>query len=204
MAHAFPKLGIKNVEDGLAAVGRGELSSGEVLRALGVEPDAAAKRKPRHMAPEVGSNAISVRGIGGMLPIRISPVTGAVPGERIVGIMTPGEGVTVYPIFSKALSAFEDEPDRWIDLAWDTSDESKRYPARIKAVIHNEVGALAQLAQAIGENGGNIENLQMTNRAQDFFDIDLTVEVHDLRHLNGILQTLRSRPLVSSVHRVTG
>ena len=44
----------------------------------------------------------------------------------------------------------------------------------------------------------------MTNRAQDFFDIDLTVEVHDLRHLNGILQTLRSRPLVSSVHRVTG
>ena len=204
MAHAFPKLGIKNVEDGLAAVGRGELSSGEVLRALGVEPDAAAKRKPRHMAAEVGSNAISVRGIGGVLPIRISPVTGAVPGERIVGIMTPGEGVTVYPIFSKALSAFEDEPDRWIDLAWDTSDESKRYPARIKAVIHNEVGALAQLAQAIGENGGNIENLQMSNRAQDFFDIDITVEVHDLRHLNGILQTLRSRPLVSSVHRVTG
>jgi len=87
---------------------------------------------------------------------------------------------------------------------WDTSDESNRYPARIKVVIHNEVGALAQLAQAIGENGGNIENLQMTNRAQDFFDIDLTVEVHDLRHLNGILQTLRSRPLVSSVHRVTG
>ena len=71
-------------------------------------------------------------------------------------------------------------------------------------MIHNEVGALAQLAQAIGENGGNIENLQMTNRAQDFFDIDLTVEVHDLRHLNGILQTLRSRPLVSSVYRVTG
>jgi len=127
-----------------------------------------------------------------------------VPGERIVGIMTPGEGVTVYPIFSKALSTFEDEPDRWIDLAWDTSDETRRYPARIKAVIHNEVGALAQLAQAIGENGGNIENLQMTNRAQDFFDIDLVVEVHDLRHLNSILQTLRSRPLISSVHRVTG
>jgi guanosine-3',5'-bis(diphosphate) 3'-pyrophosphohydrolase len=205
MAQAFPKLGIRNVEDGLAAVGRGELSSGEVLRALGVEPDLAAKRKPpRRLPTDIGTNAITVRGIDGMLPIRISQVTGAVPGERIVGIMTPGEGVTVYPIFSKALSAFEDEPDRWIDLAWDTSDESRRYPARIKAVIHNEVGALAQLAQAIGENGGNIENLQMTNRAQDFFDIDIVVEVHDLRHLNSILQTLRSRPLVSSVHRVTG
>ena len=45
---------------------------------------------------------------------------------------------------------------------------------------------------------------KLRNHFQDFFDIDLTVEVHDLRHLNGILQTLRSRPLVSSVHRVTG
>ncbi len=104
MAQAFPKLGIRNVEDGLAAVGRGELSSAEVLRALGVEPDVAAKRRPpRRLPTEIGTNAITVRGLDGMLPIQISQVTGAVPGERIVGIMTPGEGVTVYPIFSKAL-----------------------------------------------------------------------------------------------------
>ena len=97
MAQAFPKLGIRNIEDGLAAVGRGELSSAEVLRALGVEPDVVAKRRPpRRLPAEIGTSAITVRGLDGMLPIQISQVTGAVPGERIVGIMSAGEGVTVY------------------------------------------------------------------------------------------------------------
>ena len=115
-----------------------------------------------------------------------------------------GEGVTVYPIFSKALSSFEDEPDRWIDLAWDTSDETRRYPARIKAVIHNEVGGACPACPGNRREWRQYRESQMTNRAQDFFDIDLVIEVHDLRHLNSILQTLRSRPLISSVHRVTG
>ena len=41
------------------------------------------------------------------------------PGD--VGILTPGEGITVYPIFARALQAFDDQPDRWVDLTWDTN-----------------------------------------------------------------------------------
>ena len=71
-------------------------------------------------------------------------------------------------------------------------------------MIHNEVGALAQLTQTISDNGGNIENLQMVTRASDFYDIDLTVEVEDIRHLNRIMSELAKRPLVSRVARATG
>ena len=45
------------------------------------------------------------------------------PGDRIVGILTPGEGITIYPIQSPALKAFDDEPERWLDVRWDVEDE---------------------------------------------------------------------------------
>ena len=73
---------------------------------------------------------------------KFSLATGAVPGERIVGIRTPGEGIVIYPIFAKALEEFDSEPERWIDLTWDATGEDQRFPARIKVTIHNEVGAL--------------------------------------------------------------
>jgi (p)ppGpp synthase/HD superfamily hydrolase len=167
-----------------------------------------AKQAPgdgaKRAAPKRGERAIGVRGLNRDLPIRFAPETGAVPGERIVGILTPGEGITIYPIFARSLQNFDDEPDRWIDLTWDTLDDGQLYPARIKVIIHNEVGALAQVTGVIGENGGNIDNLQMVTRAQDFYDLEIVLEVHDVKHLNRIMQDLRLKPLVSSVIRMTG
>ena len=166
---------------------------------------------PRHVAARIAErlcatvrSTIAVRGVSQDLPIAISPDTGAVPGERIVGILTPGKGITVYPIFARALQEFEDEPDRWVDLTWDEREADERYPARLKILVHNEVGALAQVAQAIGENDGNIENLQMVTRAADFYDLDVSLEVLDVRHLNEIVKALSNQPLVNSVTRANG
>ncbi|MDP4823025.1 MAG: DUF5913 domain-containing protein, partial [Aestuariivirgaceae bacterium] len=193
-----------------------ELSGADVVKALGLDgaqTDPAAKPKPRRksakrpMAPDEpvnGVRAIAVRGVNRDLPIRIAESTGAVPGDRIVGILTPGKGITVYPIFSRGLQAFDDQPDCWIDLAWDTTDEALRYPARLLVKIHNEVGALAQVTQTIGEHGGNIDNLTMNTHARDFFDLDIVVEVQDLKHLNHIMNSLKLKPLVSSINRATG
>ena len=44
------------------------------------------------------------------------------PGDRIVGILTPGEGITIYPIQSPALKEFEDQPERWLDVRWDVEE----------------------------------------------------------------------------------
>ena len=55
--------------------------------------------------------------------MRFAPNGGAVPGDRIVGILTPGEGITIYPIQSPALKDFEDAPERWLDLRWDMDDD---------------------------------------------------------------------------------
>ena len=124
-----------------------------------------------------------MRGVDKNLPLKIDPATGAVPGERIVGIFSPGEGITIYPIFARKLQEYEDQPDRWIDLAWGTDVSEKTYPARIQVVIHNEVGALAQVTQIIGDMHANIENLTMVSRQRDFYDLDIVVEVNGIKHL---------------------
>ena len=211
LANAVPRLGHKNVDDALAAVGRGELSALDVLKALGLAVDEkevrASRRKisAQKRAPE-GRLSLPVRGAAAGVALKIHPATGAVPGERIVGILTPGEGIMIYPIFAQALEQFDQLPERWVDLAWGVVEEGMRFPARINVTLINEVGALAQVTQVIGEHGGNIDELQMHARhgVRDFFELAILLEVFDNRHLNDIMNGLKSRPLVSEVNRVAG
>ena len=90
--------------------------------------------------------------------------------------------------------------------AWDSAAADQKFPARINIVLLNEIGALAQVTQVIGDQGGNIDELQMMARqgVRDFFDLDILLEVHDARHLNDIITGLRTRNAVSSVTRATG
>ena len=211
VAAAVPRLGHKNMDDAMSAIGRGDLSGYDMLKAMGLTVEESQMRESRRKAgtkkaDSAEANSIPVRGLSGNTAFKISRETGAVPGERIVGISMPGEGVTIFPIFAKALEQYDSAPERWIDLAWDTLASQQKFPARIKVVLLNEVGALAQVTQVIGEQGGNIDELQMMARqgVRDFFDLDILLEVHDARHLNDIITGLRTRSAVSAVTRATG
>ena len=211
MAAAVPRLGHKNVDDALAAVGRGELSALDVLKAMGLTVDEKEVRESRRKVLAKKADAstkfsLPVRGAPSNMGLKIHMATGAVPGERIVGISTTGEGITIYPIFAKALEKFDQEPERWIDLAWGVAEDGQRFPARIHTTIINEVGSLAQVTQVIGEHGGNIDELQLNAREglRDFFDLTVLLEVFDNKHLNDIMKGLKSSAMVSSVARVTG
>jgi guanosine-3',5'-bis(diphosphate) 3'-pyrophosphohydrolase len=209
---ALPRLARASLEDVLAAVGRGEMFSGDVVRA--VYPDykggdgMVRSDKPngggKDGSGEGASSGIPIRGLNADMPIRFAPEGGAVPGDRIVGILTPGEGVTIYPIQSASLAAFDNEPDRWIDVRWDFESGPQRFPARIKLQSINEPGSLAQIAQVIADHDGNIDNVNMRRRTQDFTDVTIDLTVWDLKHLNAIIAELRAKRVVSRVDRVTG
>jgi len=65
-----------------------------------------------------------------------------VPGTGSVAIVSPGEGITIYPIQSPALKDFEEEPERWLDVRWDVDDSTpQRFPARIRIDNVNEPAA---------------------------------------------------------------
>jgi (p)ppGpp synthase/HD superfamily hydrolase len=221
---ALPRLARASVEDVVSAVGRGELKASDVARAM--YPDykeeraAAMAVKPKSESgwfglkkltsvkfrvPDAQGPAIPIRGIQSDLPVSFAPEGGAVPGDRIVGIVTPGEGITIYPIQSPLLSEFEDHPERWLDVRWDEDENvPRRFPARIAIQSVNEPGSLAQIAQVIAEHDGNIDNIRMTRRAPDFTDVLIDLEVYDLKHLTAILAQLRAKPMVAKAERVNG
>ncbi len=150
-------------------------------------------------------NGIPIRGVDTSLPVKFAPGSGAVPGDRIVGILTPGEGITIYQIFSEALQEFEDEPERWIDVTWDIDEDSTElFPTTIEVTAVNAPGSLAQIANVISEHDANIDRLEMINRAADFTDMRIDIEVLDLAHLEEILRKLRRKTVVNSVRRVMG
>jgi GTP diphosphokinase / guanosine-3',5'-bis(diphosphate) 3'-diphosphatase len=223
---ALPRLARQSVEDVLSAVGRGEMFSGDVVKAIypdyqedkkqgakaaptaatgwfGLKRGRAVKFKVPTAANQSGP--IPIRGFGGDLPVRFAPNGGAVPGDRIVGILSPGEGITIYPIQSPALAAFENELDRWLDVRWDVDGrEPQRFPARIALQSINEPGTLAQIAQVIAEHDGNIDNVAMARRTPDFTDMTVDLSVWDLKHLNNIISELKAKRVVNKVERVTG
>jgi GTP diphosphokinase / guanosine-3',5'-bis(diphosphate) 3'-diphosphatase len=213
---ALPRLARVSADDVLAAVGRGEMFSGDVVRAVypdhKVDRRSAADGDGAEAHPKAsgangadGHRSIPVRGLNGDIAVRFAPHGGAVPGDRIVGIMTPGEGVTIYPIQSPALADFDNEPDRWLDVRWDVeAGHSQRFPARIALQSINEPGSLAQIAQVIADHDGNIDNVSMKRRTQDFTDVTIDLTVYDLKHLNAIISELRTKRVVSRVERVTG
>ncbi len=223
---ALSRLARGSVEDVMAAVGRSELKASDVARAM--YPDYKEERaasmavKPKAESgwfglkkltsvkfkvpgQSVAGPAIPIRGINGDLPVRFAPDGGAVPGDRIVGILTPGEGITIYPIQSASLAEFEDKPESWLDVRWDDDENTpQRFPARIEIQSANEPGSLATIAQVIAEHDGNIDNIRMTRRARDFTDVQIDLEVYDLKHLTAILAQLRAKPMVAKAERVNG
>jgi len=214
---ALPRLARTSIEDVMAAVGRGEIKASHVARAMypdykeervaryGVKKSLAAKLKEKVLEPSRSPVAIPIGGDNSALPVKFAPNGGAVPGDRIVGIVTPGEGITIYPIQSPALKDFEEEPERWLDVRWDIEDSApQRFPARIKVENVNEPGALAQIATVIAEHDGNIDNISMHRRSPDFTETTIDLEVYDLKHLSAILAQLRAKAVVAKVERVNG
>ena len=234
IAQALARLSQKTTEDVIAAVGRGELASADVIKAAWPEdtPSETPKRRRKvkraeegwfglgkvmglkfrwpgsSSSPEksrpAGPNSIPIRGLRGDLPVSFAE-NGAVPGDRIVGILNPGQGITIYPIHAEALKAFDEEPERWIDVTWDIDeDNAQRFPAKIAVTALNEPGSLAQVAAVIGEADGNIDNIKMMKQVPDYAEMVIDLEVWDLTHLNEILAGLRAKDVVSSATRVGG
>ncbi len=152
--------------------------------------------------PDGAAQAVKIRGLKGDLPVSFGDA-GAVPGDRIVGIMTPGQGIRIYQIHSPKLQRFDDRTDLWMDVTWDIPEESdERFPATIDVSVLNEPGILAQVAQVIGDADGNIDTLRMMRRAGDFTTMRIGLEIWDLEHLNKIMAGLKTKPVVNAVERV--
>jgi GTP pyrophosphokinase len=201
-----------SVADIYVTVGRGETPAREVVRA--VFPGSKEQDKDRKVVPlqrgkaksggKQRDNAIPIRGLIPGMAVHFAHCCHPLPGERIVGIVTTGKGVTVHTIDCETLERFQDAPERWVDLAWDVDETNDPYTGRLHVVVANEPGSLGSLSTVIGRNKANISNLKITNRSLDFFEMLVDVEVTDVKHLTNVIAALRASPVITSVDRARG
>ncbi len=193
-----------------ADVGRGHRTAREVL--LAVFPGVKYSKKLDSIIPigrararkaktKAKDDAVPIKGLIPGMAVHFAHCCHPLPGDRIVGIVTTGKGVTVHTIDCETLERFQDTPERWVDLAWDVGDEAQHRLGRLHVVVANEPGSLGSLSTIIGKNQGNISNLKITNRSIDFFEMLIDVEVTDVKHLTNIIAALRATPVITSVER---
>jgi GTP pyrophosphokinase len=150
------------------------------------------------------SDAVPIKGLIPGMALHFAHCCHPLPGDRIVGIVTTGKGVTVHTIDCETLEAFQHTPERWVDISWDQGGESEGFTGRLQVVLANEPGSLGALSTLIGRSEGNISNLKITHRSNDFFEMLVDVEVQDLKHLSNIIAALRASPVITSVERRRG
>jgi len=199
-AVAAERLGYAGADDMLADIPLGRLAIQRVVNAVYPTQPAEAP------APEQASDGPRVQGHGirrGQ-PIRFCDLCWPVPGDRIMGVAGPG-GITVHAAFCQQLEALEDDLNRWHDLTWhEDAHKTANNLVRIELTLANQPGALGKVCTLIGEQMANIDNLSMTNRKPDFFQIVIDLEVRDTKHLADILRALRAQSYVNAVERASG
>lgn len=163
-------------------------------------PKAKEKSKTKNKDP-----AIPIRGLIPGMAMHLAGCCHPLPGDRIVGIVSTGRGVTIHTIDCETLEQFAEVPERWLDVSWDQENQEAAMPVgRIQVIVANEPGALSSITSTIASNNGNINNLRIANRSQDFFEMLIDIQVQDVRHLTNIIAALRADPVISSVERATG
>jgi GTP pyrophosphokinase len=203
-----------SVEDLCAQVGSGHIGGRDVLEAVypGVKkkPEAPDENIVPISNAHSGSGkshdeAVSIRGLIPGMAMHLASCCHPLPGDRIVGIVTTGRGVTIHTIDCEQLKIYHDQPERWMDISWgDSAHTQQNQVGRVFLSVANVPGALGDLSMVIAKNNGNISNLKITNRAGDFYDLLIDIEVQNVKHLTEIIAALRASPMTNTVDRSRG
>lgn len=196
------KLRLAKAEDVYAAVGRGALRADDVLQAVYPELKRDPNRKrPTYVEPK--STGLSIAGLTEGIGYRLGQCCHPIPGDRIIGLMVPGEGCIVHTIDCEVLERYQDSMADWIDVRWKDHGGAMSV-ARIVVRVKNTPGALAAVANVIGQNGANISNLKISSRNPLYFEFQIDTEVRDAAHLENLIRALKVDSTVEAVERMRG
>ncbi len=186
-------LGLPDELELLAQIGSAELTARKVLEVLYPELQVAA--------PEEVDAGRPVLGLTAEQSFIRAACCQPVPGERIVGITSRGQGVVAHAIDCPALAEYEEQPGRWIDLRWQAGRHAAVNTVTLELTIANDAGVLGRICTLIGEQKANISDLHFVDRKPDFFRLLVDVDLRDLEHLHMILTALEAETDVAQVAR---
>src|SRR3954468_15154196 len=202
--------GLGQPDDLMAAIGYGKYSARQVLGKLtpAGEPTAAA---PAEEDTGIGSvvrrvfggdsSAIRVKGQGDMLVYR-ARCCNPIRGESVVGYVTRGKGVAVHSVNCPNVINLMYEPERRIDVEWGKEEGAPvAFPVKLTVFCDDRFGMLKQITAVISDFKTNIRSIgARTENGQA--NVDIVMEIEDLKHLENIIHGVRKIPGVHDVQRL--
>jgi GTP diphosphokinase / guanosine-3',5'-bis(diphosphate) 3'-diphosphatase len=208
LKRAAETFGLSKSDDLLAQIGYGKIGTRQVLDAL--VPSGQLKEKaPDHpvvsavkrvLLPTGTADRITVSGADDLMVVR-ARCCNPIRGERIVGYITRGKGVSVHSANCSNVVNLLYDPERRIDVEWDSGGDAAPYTVRLTMQVEDRKGMLAQLSASIADINTNILSLEATTGADTHARIDMTVEIKDVKHLETVIKSLRRVDGVLDVER---
>jgi GTP pyrophosphokinase len=202
--------GAKNAEELLAHIGYGKLSPRTLLQKA-IPPADLKEKAPesavvsavkRVLRPGAASgDKIKVRGTDDVMVFR-AKCCNPIRGERIVGYITRGKGVSVHSASCPNVVNLMFDPERRIDVEWDSAGaDHAPYTVRLTMQVEDRKGMLAEISAKVSDINTNITNMQARTGDDQRARIEMTVEITDLKHLQKVIKSIKAVEGVIGVER---
>jgi GTP pyrophosphokinase len=206
--------GYGRVDDLLAAIGYGKLVPRNVIaKYLGPEKfeelDTQKESRLRSGVRAVkrlirlGDDAIVVRGVDDLMVTR-ARCCNPLRGEEIIGYITRGKGVAVHSTRCKNVTQLMVNPERIIEVEWAGKSDNASYAVKLLAITENRTGMIAGITGAISDMKTGIRDARASIESDERGRIEVTVEVFDVKHLDKVINSIKSVPGVLDVERLQG
>ncbi|HTM25180.1 MAG TPA: bifunctional (p)ppGpp synthetase/guanosine-3',5'-bis(diphosphate) 3'-pyrophosphohydrolase [Vicinamibacterales bacterium] len=210
-AAALSDYGYSKAEELFTALGYGKLAVKSVLAKL-VPQEALKEAPPETGLAQVASvvrrvlgpseDKIKVRGFDDLMVFR-ARCCNPIRGEKIVGYITRGKGVSVHAAVCPNVMNLLYDPERRIEVEWDKGTDASHYTVRLSLQVEDRKGILADVTSKIAGINTNIRNVEATSDTDSRGRIDMTVEISDLKHLQKVIKSLKSVDGVVDVERAS-
>ena len=124
------------------------------------------------------------------------------PGENIVGILNEKKGISVHLINCSVLERFINFPELWYELAWNSDSVNYLQTARISLTVQNKIGSFNKITNCISKLNSNIVDIKINKREEDFFYLDVDVQVTNSKHFNDLLVSLKLEDVIYKAERI--
>ena len=213
----YKRYSVQSYDDVCAMVGFGGLSTVQVLNRLIDEykktqkPEDTAPPLPEVNKPEEqpkkqrssASNGVIVKGESGML-VRFAKCWSPLPGDRIIGYITRGRGVSVHRADCVSLKDPSVEKDRLIDVEWENQAGGGTYDAEIRIICYNRTGLLAELSVLFASMEVPVSAISAHTLKDNTFIFNISLVIKNTQQLNKIIKELNKWPDIIEVNRVSG
>ena len=212
----YKRYSVQSLDDIYAMVGFGGLSTQQVLNRLieeykrihkVEEPPLIVEPKeepqPAKRTPTSSSNGIIVKGESGML-VRFAKCCNPLPGDKIIGYITRGRGVSVHRADCVSLKDDGVEPERLIEVAWENQAADTTYEAEIRVISYNRTGLLAELSVTFASQDIPVSSMSAHAAKNGTYIFHISIVIKSTQQLNKIIKDLLRIPDVIEVTRVSG